>query len=97
MGAPDAKSELLRFSETTGMKMFRALAAELKRKRSRFEEHIQEDVMITLINTALMPLIMLSRSRMFQHLGRDVFAQHIADQFKKLDSVVTNRPPPTFH
>ena len=89
--------EFIGFAETVGAKMYDLLAKHLKRKQSIFNECQQEDVMLMLVNTGLMPLVVLSRAQMFSRFDPESFAQHIAEQFVKLNAVVTKVPKPTRH
>ena len=87
--------ELVRFAETVGAEMYQLLAANLKRNAAAFEGARPEDAMVALVNTGLIPLVLLSRLEMFRGLDPDAFAQRIAAQFVKLNAVVTKVPKPT--
>jgi hypothetical protein len=89
--------ELVRFAETVGAEMYQLLAANLKRNAAAFEGARPEDAMVALVNTGLIPLVLLSRLEMFRGFDPDTFAQHIAAQFVKLNAVVTKVPKPTPH
>jgi hypothetical protein len=91
------KEELTRFAETVGTKMYEVLTTSLKRKSGIFLNCPPVDAMVTLVNTGLIPLILLSRTDMFRSLDTETFAEHIADQFMKLNAVVTKIPKPTNH
>ena len=91
------RTPLTRFAETTGAKMYATLAADLKRQETIFHKCRPEDAMVALLNTGLLPLVILSRSDMFRNVDADAFAQLLASQFVKLNAVVRKAPEPTRH